>query len=104
MAVRKKDEFMAALNNLIGDNNSDEALALIEDAQDTFSNFESPDSENWEQRYNDLDASWRKRYKERFFSNTKKDESENETSGNQEQDNETNETEDLEIEDLFEGE
>lgn len=73
---KSKDEFMEQLKNVIGDNTSDEALTLIEDAADSFGDNKSTD--DWEKKYNDAeaewkkklednDSQWRKKYKERFF-------------------------------------
>lgn len=69
MAVRTRDEIMEAIRARLGDDTGDEALALIEDVSDTIDDLtaRSADPENWEQRYNDLDAEWRQKYRDRFF-------------------------------------
>ncbi len=64
MPRRSKDELLAAVRGVIGENQTDEAIALIEDITDT---FDAP-AEDWEQRYNDNDAAWRNKYTDRFFS------------------------------------
>lgn len=64
MPKRSKDELLTALRGVLGDNQTDEAIALIEDITDT---FDAP-AEDWEQKYKDNDATWRKKYTERFFS------------------------------------
>lgn len=64
MPKRSKDELLTALRGVLGDNQTDEAIALIEDVTDT---FDAP-AEDWEQKYKDNDAAWRKKYTERFFS------------------------------------
>lgn len=63
MPKRTKDELLTALRGVLGDNQSDEAIALIEDVTDT---FEAP-AEDWEQKFKDNDAAWRQKYTERFF-------------------------------------
>lgn len=63
MPKRTKDELLTALRGVLGDNKSDEAIALIEDVTDT---FEAP-AEDWEQKFKDNDAAWRQKYTERFF-------------------------------------
>lgn len=72
MAVLDKDAFMSLLQNRIGDDTSDEAMSFIEDMTDTFNDLEtrasSSGTEEWEQKYNDLDKTWREKYKARFFS------------------------------------
>ena len=63
MAVISSTELVTRLQELIPDNTTDTYIALIEDIHDTLP--ENP--VDWEQRYNDLDKSWRKRYTERFM-------------------------------------
>ena len=68
MAVLNRDDFMTRINEMVGDDNSDEALAFIEDMTDTFDNLSSnSDKEEWEKKYNELDTMWRERYKARFM-------------------------------------
>lgn len=71
MAVLNKEEFMKRLQERIGEDTSDEAMAFIEDMTDTFNDMETRSSgnndEQWKQKYDELDKSWRKKYKDRFF-------------------------------------
>lgn len=66
MAVRTRDEILAAIRSRLGDDTSDDALAIIEDVDDTFKDYEVRTSD-WKSRYDELDAEWRKRYRDRFF-------------------------------------
>lgn len=69
MAIRSREELMTTLNGLLGDNTSDEALALLDDVADTYDDLTvraNQDQENWEERYNQLDNEWRERYRQRF--------------------------------------
>lgn len=71
MAVLSKEDFFARLHTRIGEDTSDEAISFLEDMTDTFNDLEkraTGDGVNWEQRYHDLDESWKKRYRHRFFS------------------------------------
>lgn len=68
MAVRTKEELLELVKTRIGEDNSDEALAFIEDITDTLADFEGKASTDWEEKYNSLDNEWRERYKARFFS------------------------------------
>lgn len=71
MAVRTRDEILTSIRSHFGDDTSDEALALVEDLTDTINDFENKANnkgENWEQKYKDNDAAWRKKYRDRFFS------------------------------------
>ena len=77
MAVRTREEVMKAVRDRIGDDSSDDALSFIEDIQDTLNNYENNannDNTNWKQRYEDNDKEWRKKYRDRFFSEGKDDE------------------------------
>ena len=71
MAVLNKEEFMKRLRERIGEDTSDEAMSFIEDMTDTFNDMEARSSgnndEHWKQRYDELDKSWRKKYRDRFF-------------------------------------
>ena len=67
MAVRTRDEILAAIRSHLGDDTSDEALTIIEDIDDTFRDYETRSEEDWKGKYNELDAQWRKRYRDRFF-------------------------------------
>jgi hypothetical protein len=71
MAVLSKEDFMKRLKERVGDDTSDEAMSFIEDMTDTFNDMETRSSgnseEQWKQKYDELDKSWRKKYKDRFF-------------------------------------
>lgn len=61
----------------IGEDNSDEAIGLLEDITDTLNDYEerTADNTNWKERYEANDKEWRDKYKERFMSgDTSKDE------------------------------
>ena len=68
--IRTKDEILSLIKERVGDDASDEVISFIEDVTDTLNDFESRTGDNteWERKYNELDASWRKKYKDRFFS------------------------------------
>lgn len=69
MGVLNRDDFMTRINERVGDDNSDEALAFIEDMTDTFDALSSSNNtEEWEKKYNELDKTWRDKYKARFMS------------------------------------
>lgn len=74
MAVRTRDEILGAIRARLGDDTSDEALAIIEDVDDTFKDYEVRMSEDWKSKYDELDAEWRKRYRDRFFQKNDNDE------------------------------
>lgn len=70
MAIRTREEIMDMINKRIGEDDSDETLAFLEDVTDTFNDLESKsigDSEDWKTKYEENDTAWRKKYRDRFF-------------------------------------
>lgn len=69
MAVRSRTELLDLIRGRLGEDTGDDALTLIEDITDTFTDLESraTDPENWHERYNQLDTEWRQRYRDRFY-------------------------------------
>ena len=65
MAIRTREELLGQLKTVLGDNASDEALGLVEDFSDTMTGL--AEQEDWKKKYEDNDAQWRAKYKERFF-------------------------------------
>lgn len=68
--VKSKDEIIASLKAIIGENDSDEVLTLLEDVSDTLNvdnTAVTKELEDLKQKYEALDADWRKRYRDRFF-------------------------------------
>ena len=103
MAVLKKEDFMSRLQERIGDDTSDEAMQFIEDMTDTFNDFETRSSglndEQWQSRIDELDKSWREKYKARFF-NTET--TPDDVKANQEDDVKDDENIEKTFDDLFE--
>ena len=108
---RTKEEFMEQLKKVLGDNTSDDALALIEDASDSFEGKSKEDAD-WEKKYNDtkaelekkiaeMDAEWRKKYKERFFSGEPSTEEKKKESETDKEVLEKEHAENVSIDDLF---
>lgn len=64
MAVRTRDELITAVNAIIGETPDDNGLSLLEDISDTFAIHN--DTEDWKTKYEENDAEWRRRYRERF--------------------------------------
>lgn len=73
MAKLTRADFMERLKTFLGDDTSDEALTLLEDANDS---FEEGDGVDWKQRYEDNDKEWRQKYKDRFFNKSEEDDKE----------------------------
>lgn len=75
MAVKTRDEIMEAIRKRIGEDTSDEAIALLEDVTDTFTDYETrvSDKTDWKAKYDEMDTSWRKKYMDRFSGKTGED-------------------------------
>lgn len=65
MAVRSREEIIAQLTSTIGDNTSDEAIALIEDVNDTLGSLNG-DGKDWKAEAERIDKEWREKYVARF--------------------------------------
>lgn len=61
------EELRTALQALIGERTDDEALEFIEDFNDSIEELSNKDSEDWKTKYEQNDAEWRKKYRDRFF-------------------------------------
>ena len=72
MAVKTRDEIIEAIRTRIGEDTSDEAISLLEDVTDTFTDYETrvADKTDWKAKYDEMDASWRKKYMDRFSGKT----------------------------------
>lgn len=81
MPKRTDSELLQAIGDALPDATTDEAIALLTDVRDTLSgNASSAQIErDYQQRIEELDSSWRKKFKETFYapvdeSRRKKDE------------------------------
>ena len=71
MAILDKEQFFTKLHEKVGTDTSEESLNFLEDMTDTYNDLEkrsNGDGVDWKQKYNELDASWRERYRHRFMS------------------------------------
>ena len=79
MAKLNREQFLEAIKARIGDDTSDLAMQFVEDMTDTFDGFATDSNSQriseLEQQLTDakaekdeLDKSWRQRYRDRFFS------------------------------------
>lgn len=74
--IRSPEELIEDIRAQIGEDTSDEALALMENVTDTVNSLTSKTGEDWEQKYKDNDAAWRKRYRDRFSGAVKQEDDE----------------------------
>ena len=73
MAIVTKSDLLKRINEIAGDNTSDAVLELLGDVTDTLDDAEKRakgDGENWEEKYKQNDAEWRKKYRDRFMQGT----------------------------------
>lgn len=72
MAVRTRDEILESVKEIFGDNTDDNTITFLEDITDTITDLEDKargDGTDWKAKYTENDEAWRKKYKERFYSN-----------------------------------
>lgn len=82
MAVKTKAELLEAIRGVVGESTDDSALAIIEDVSDSFDSLEAESGTDWKQKYEQNDATWRQKYRDRFFS-AASDEDEEDGYGNE---------------------
>lgn len=74
MAVVSKEALMERIRGVTNGENaeSDESLSLLEDLSDTFEDLSAQVSKagDYKKKYEENDAEWRKRYRDRFFSSS----------------------------------
>ena len=75
MAVRTREEILEAIRSRIGEDTSDESISLLEDITDTMEDYETrvADKTDWKNKCDELDATWRRKYIERFSGKTGED-------------------------------
>lgn len=74
--VRTKEEILNLVKDILKDDTSDSALSLVEDLSDTLDNATTSDETDWKTKYEENDAQWRQRYRDRFFSKPAQEEEE----------------------------
>ena len=68
MAIRTRDEIMAQLQTIVGEDTSDETLSLIQDVSDTLGDNNSAQRiMQLETQLEEQDKEWRKKYRDAFF-------------------------------------
>lgn len=70
--ILSKADLMKIVNERIT-GEDDETLAILENITDTIDDYEtraSGDGEDWKKKYEENDASWRQKYRERFFNSS----------------------------------
>lgn len=69
--IKSKEEIIANVKNKLGEDLSDDAIALLEDVSDTLNDYESKvkgDGIDWKAKCEEVEASWKQKYIDRFTS------------------------------------
>ena len=74
MAILTKEQLMESIKNRVGEDTSDETLAFIENVNDTIESMTTDKNTDWKTKYEENDAAWRQKYKDRFFNSSSEDE------------------------------
>ena len=85
--VRSRDEILNALRSVLGEENVDDnALSLLDDVTDTINDLETKASGSINVKdtpeYKELEQTWRKRYRDRFFAAVEDDPDDPDDRGN----------------------
>lgn len=82
MAVVDRAELIKRFSELLNDDTSDEVIQLTEDLSDTLNDYDKRvnDKEDWKTKFEENDAEWRKKYKERFLNTSNSEENDNQDS------------------------
>lgn len=64
--IKSKEELIEEIRAVVGDDTSDNVIALIENVSDTITELETSDGEEWKQKYEENDKMWREKYISRF--------------------------------------
>jgi hypothetical protein len=106
--VKTKDELINDIQAILGENSSDDAIALLENVSDTLDSVNNTDIETLQrqlQEANDkireTDENWRKKYIERFKAPIDTNGSSEDNNVNNNSDNKDSEEKELTFENLF---
>lgn len=74
MSVLDREQFLERVRSFVGDNTTDEALEFVADMSDTYEALNTPsDGVDWKARFEENDAQWRAKYRDRFFATSDSD-------------------------------
>ena len=75
MAILSHEELINKIKERVGEGTTDEDIAFVQDVTETIADLENKakSETDYEQKLKDLDESWRKKYRDTFFSSPAKD-------------------------------
>lgn len=82
MSVKTKDELLASVRAIVGEDTSDAALELFGDIADTMDNYSNTENINYKEKYEQNDREWRQKYRDRFMNGKPEDDDDDEPDGN----------------------
>lgn len=68
--IKSKEELIEEIRAVVGEDTSDNVIALIENVSDTITELETTDGEEWKQKFEENDKMWREKYISRFTEGT----------------------------------
>lgn len=73
MSKLTREQFIETVQTLIGDRTDDEALIIAENMRDTYDDMDkaSKETDDWKNKYDNLDKDWRTKYRNAFYSTPK---------------------------------
>ena len=82
MSVKTKDELLASVRAIVGEDTSDAALELFGDIADTMDNYSNTENINYKEKYEQNDREWRQKYRDRFMNGKPENEDDEEAEDN----------------------
>lgn len=67
MAILTKEEYQEKIKSIIGEKSDDDSLKFVEDMMDTYNAGSAEKVNELEKKYEELDNSWREKYKKTFL-------------------------------------
>ena len=67
MAIKSNEDLMNGIRSILGDRTDEAALGLLEDMDDTLKDYATNANIDWKNKYEENDAAWKQKYRDRFF-------------------------------------
>lgn len=82
MSVKSKEEILASVRAIVGEDTSDATLELFDDISDTLDNYSNSENINYKEKYEQNDREWRQKYRDRFMNGKPEDDDDEEAEEN----------------------
>lgn len=79
--IKTIEEILNSAKSIIGEDSNDDSLTFLEDITDTLNDLQtrSKDSTDWKAKCEETENTWRKKYRDRFFSSSTEDDNDDES-------------------------